>query len=99
MSEKSNCANERDRYVSFLGIGCNEMAQRVMERLDRLLASPEWNNAFWEYFSQKRSGLKGPKYDDLFLIHSNINQVRELFETCKDEEGMKLLEQLETECC
>ena len=49
--------------------------------------------------NKKRGGGSGPKPDDLFLIHCNINQVRELFETWEDEEALHLLEQLEEECC
>jgi len=99
MPENCNSKNKADRYVSFVGLDCNNKARKVMECIDRLLANPERNNAFWDYFAQKRSGLKGPKYDDLFLIHSSIHQVRELFETWDDEEGLRLLDQLETECC
>jgi hypothetical protein len=54
---------------------------------------------FWEYFAKKRAGGSGPKPDDLFLLHANINQVRELFETWEDEAAMELLVQLEEECC
>jgi hypothetical protein len=35
----------------------------------------------------------------MFLIHSNINQIRELFEACEDQEAMSLLVKLEEECC
>jgi hypothetical protein len=48
---------------------------------------------------QKRSPSSGPKPDDLFLIHSNINQVRDLFEAWDDAAAMALLEKLEEECC
>jgi hypothetical protein len=47
----------------------------------------------------KRAGGSGPRPDNLFLIHSNINQVRELFESCRDEEALDLLFKLEEECC
>ena len=99
MPEECSCGNKTDRYVSFRGIDCNGKARIMMERIDRIIASPEQSTAFWDYFVQKRSGLKGPKSDDLFLIHSSINQVRELFETWEDVEGLRLLDQLEAECC
>ena len=99
MSESCGCKSKTDRYVSFAGIDCNGKAARVMACIDRHLALPERNNVFWEYFQQKRSGVKGPKYDDLYLVHSNINQVRELFEKWEDSEAMQLLDQLEEECC
>ncbi|MET0028407.1 MAG: N(2)-fixation sustaining protein CowN [Candidatus Thiodiazotropha sp.] len=88
-----------DRYISFDGIDCDGNARRVMQCIERLIAQPGGNNAFWEYFMKKREGGSGPKPDELFLIHSNINQVRELFETWDDEEAMALLVELEEECC
>jgi predicted SAM-dependent methyltransferase len=93
-------ANKKtDRYVSFQGIDCVGNARRIMEFIDRNLAVPGRSNAFWEYFAKKRFGGSGPQPDNLLLIHSNINQVRELFETWNDEEALALLEQLEEECC
>lgn len=88
-----------DRYVSFEGIDCDGNARQIMACIDRQLAIPGRNNVFWDYFNKKRAGGSGPKPDDLFLIHSNINQVRELFETWEDEAAMALLVQLEEECC
>ncbi|MDD5365281.1 MAG: N(2)-fixation sustaining protein CowN [Gallionellaceae bacterium] len=92
------CKNT-DRYVSFQGIDCDSNARQIMACIDRHLALPGRCNAFWEYFGKKRSGGSGPKPDELFLIHSNINQVRELFETWEDREALHLLALLEEECC
>ncbi|MES9853269.1 MAG: N(2)-fixation sustaining protein CowN [Candidatus Thiodiazotropha sp. L084R] len=94
-----NNTKATDRYVSFEGIDCDGNAKLVMTCIERLIEKPGFSDAFWDYFMQKRSGGSGPKPDDLFLIHSNINQVHELFETCEDEEAMKLLLMLEDECC
>jgi len=88
-----------DRYLSFDDIDCDGNARLVMAHVDRLTALPGRGNAFWEYFMKKRAGGSGPKPDDLFLIHSNINQIRELFESCADEAAMTLLVKLEEECC
>ena len=88
-----------DRYISFDGIDCDGNARAVMQAIEKHLVIAERNNAFWDYFMKKRAGGSGPKPDDLFLIHSNINQVRELFETWQDEEAMALLVLLEEECC
>lgn len=98
MSENCGCTNI-DRYVSFQGIDCDGNARRIMDCIDRHLAIPGRSNLFWEYFTKKRAGGSGPRPDDLFLLHSNINQVRELFEAWDDEESMRLLVQLEEECC
>jgi hypothetical protein len=92
-------ADATDRYVSFAGIDCDGKARRMMERIDLHLAMPERNNLFWQYFSKKRAGGSGPKPDDLFLLHSHINQVRELFETWEDEEALRMLDHLEEKCC
>lgn len=100
MSEQPSCGcNRPDRYVSFDGIDCAGNARRVMEHIERLSSQPGCESAFWDYFFKKRAGGSGPRPDDLFLIHSNINQVRELFEESEDEEALALLLQLEEECC
>lgn len=100
MSSDCDCKPRKtDRYISFGGIDCDGNARRLMVLLEQQLALPERNNAFWEYFNRKRIGEVGPKMDDLYLIHANINQVREFFETWKDEEALELLQQLEEECC
>ncbi len=88
-----------DRYISFEGIDCDGNADRVMAYIEQLLKQPGCSNAFWDYFMKKRTGGSGPRPDNLFLIHSNINQVRELFETCRDDEAIGLLLRLEEECC
>lgn len=88
-----------DRYISFKGIDCDGNARRIMACIDRHMTIPEHRNAFWDYFLKKRDGGSGPRPDELFLIHSNINQVRELFETWADDEALGLLARLEEECC
>jgi hypothetical protein len=99
MSHDATAAAKTDRYVSFAGIDCTGNARRLMACLDRQLTLPGRHNAFWEHFNKKRAGSSGPRSDDLFLIHSNINQVREFFEHWADEEALALLTQLEEECC
>ncbi len=88
-----------DRYISFEGIDCDGNAARLMAYIENQLQQPGHSNPFWDYFMNKRQGGSGPKPDDLFLIHSNINQIRELFETWQDQEALELLFQLEEECC
>ena len=98
MTETCAC-KKADRYVSFEGIDCDGNARRIMEHIERLIAEPGRNNAFWDYFMKKRQGGSGPRPDDLFLIHSNINQIRDLFDSCGDEAATTLLIQVEEECC
>ena len=100
MKHDQDCGcRKTDRYVSFNGIDCAGNARRLMDLLDRQLALPGRQNAFWEYFAGKRAGRSGVRPDDLFLIHANINQVREFFEQWQDGEALLLLQQLEEECC
>lgn len=88
-----------DRYVSFKEIDCDGNARLLMSMIRRHIDDPDRTNVFWEYFKKKAEGGSGPKPDDLFLIHSNLNQIRELFETWEDEEALVLLDQIEMECC
>jgi hypothetical protein len=97
--EDCGCRNETDRYVSFDGIDCNGNAHRVMALIDHHVASTEKKSPFWDYFMTKRKPRSGPPPDDLFLVHCHINQIRELFEECSDEEALQLLSLLEEECC
>lgn len=99
MLQDCGCKKKTDRYITFTDIDCDGNARRLMEMLDHHLAIPGRSNVFWEYFNQKRAGGSGPKPDDLFLIHCNINQVREFFETWEDEAALELLQQIEEECC
>lgn len=95
MSHPDCACRKADRYVSFENIDCTGNARRLMAYLDQ----PGRSNAFWEYFAKKRAGGSGSKPDDLFLIHSNLNQFREFFEHWADDDALALLQQIEEECC
>nr|WP_207186026.1 N(2)-fixation sustaining protein CowN [Rubrivivax gelatinosus] len=88
-----------DRYVSFSGIDCAGNARRIIETIDGHLAVPGRRDRFWEYFDRKRAGGSGPRPDDLFLVHSHLNQIREYFEAWDDAAALQLLDQVEQECC
>lgn len=88
-----------DRYISFDNIDCAGNARRLMVMIYRHIDQPARNNAFWDYFRQKAAGGSGPAPDDLFLIHCHLNQIRELFEAWDDQEALRLLDQIELECC
>lgn len=98
MSTPCPCTQTTDRYVSFKGIDCAGNARAIMTRIEHHMTHGH-GSAFWDYFMNKRNAHSGPKPDDLFLIHSNLNQVRELFEEAEDEEALELLFRLEEECC
>lgn len=94
-----------DRYVSFVGIEGDKNSRELMVMLRRHIDDPQKTNRFWELFKEKleRVGLTdgngGRCLDELFLIHSYINNIRELFELYDDQPALGLLEQIETESC
>ncbi|MDO6387193.1 MULTISPECIES: N(2)-fixation sustaining protein CowN [Uliginosibacterium] len=88
-----------ERYVSFVGLDCDAKAAELMRHIRRYIDDPAHSNAFWEYFKKKAEGGSGPRPDDLFLVHSNLNQIRELFEDKADPEALALLDRIEQECC
>ncbi|NTV49080.1 MAG: N(2)-fixation sustaining protein CowN [Geobacteraceae bacterium] len=94
-----------DRYVSFVGIEGDKNSRELMAMLRRHIDDPQKTNRFWELFIKKLDlvGLTdnngGRCLDELFLIHSYINNIRELFELYDDQPALALLEQIETESC
>jgi hypothetical protein len=94
-----SCSKDSDRYVSFDGIDCDGNARRVMSMIERNLPDAGAGKPFWEYFMAKRTSRSGPSPDDLFLVHSHLNQIREFFEERGDDEALELLFKLEEECC
>jgi N(2)-fixation sustaining protein CowN len=87
------------RYTSFTDLDCDGNARLVMGLIERYTDDPDQQSPFWDYFLAKRNPKSGPKPDDLFLIHSNINQIRELFETCGDADAQALISWIEEACC
>ncbi len=94
-----------DRYVTFKGINGDANARRLMTMLRRHIDDPYKTNAFWERFKEKLAlaGLveanHGRVIDELFLVHSYLNNIRELFEEENDLEALALLQQVEEESC
>lgn len=94
-----------DRYVSFVGIEGDKNSRELMRMLRGHIDDPQKTNRFWELFKEKldRVGLTdgngGRCLDELFLIHSYINNIRELFEEYDDQPALALLEKIETESC
>lgn len=97
--DEQNNQAKPDRYISFIGLDCDLKAAGLMALIRRYIDDPQHSNAFWEYFKKKAAGDSGPRQDDLFLIHSNLNQIRELFEQKQDQEALSLLDIIEEECC
>lgn len=90
---------QHDRYTSFEGIDCAGNARRIMTFIERKTTASGAPHPFLAYFLAKRRPRSGPAPDDLFLIHSNLNQIRELLEECGNEQALEWLFTLEEECC
>ncbi len=97
--------NKPDRYVSFVGIEGDRNARELVLMLRRHIDDPAKGNRFWQLFKEKLArvgepdGNGGRCLDELFLIHSYINNIRELFEEYGDQEALALLERIEAESC
>jgi N(2)-fixation sustaining protein CowN len=94
-----------DRYVTFKGIDADGNAKRLVEMLRKHIDDPGKTNVFWEKFKEKLALAENPeprggrRLDELFLVHSYINNIRELFEEQQDEAALALLGQVEEESC
>lgn len=97
--------NKPDRYVSFVGIEGDKNSRELMVMLRRHIEDPAKTNRFWQMFLEKLALVGRPDansgrcLDELFLIHSYINNIRELFEEYADQPALALLEQIELESC
>lgn len=85
-----------DRYRTFKGIDFDGQASRMMERIESHTRAAD--NIFWTYFYKRRNATAGACCDDLLLLASFVNQIRELLEDRGDETGLAWLDQLENEC-
>ena len=88
-----------DRYTTFAGIDCDGRARLMMATIEQKFLDSGSEHPFLKYFLAKRAPKSGPIPDELFLIHSNINQIREFFERSGDPDLLDLLQILEEECC
>lgn len=94
-----------DRYVSFAGIEGDKNSIQLIAMLRRYIDDPDKTNPFWGKFKEKLARVGQPDLnggrclDELFLIHSYINNIRELFEHYDDLQALELLEKIETESC
>jgi len=94
-----------DRYVTFKNIDCEGNSKRLMEMLLQHVGDPQHSNPFWEKFKEKLAKCGQPDenggrtLDELFLIHTYINNLYELFEERDDDAALELLGRIERECC
>lgn len=92
------CTQGPDRYISFKGIDCDGNARRMMEMLDRLQTDDVDELALIRLLKERRVATRGVQCDNLLLLASFVNPIRELFEHHRDDAALALLEQLEAEC-
>jgi len=94
-----------DRYISFDGIEGDKNSRDLVAMLRRYIDAPGDSNPFWDKFKEKLDRVGKPEenggrsLDELFLIHSYINNIRELFEDNDDQPALALLERIERESC
>lgn len=94
-----------DRYVTFKGIDGEGNSRRLLELLRPYIADPAASNPFWEKFlaGMEKAGSAeagcGNRRDELLLVHSYINNIRELLEEHDDRAALDLLQQVEMESC
>jgi len=94
-----------DRYVTYRNIDCDGNAKKLIALLRSHIDDPGKSNAFWEKFKEllekigKPSENNGRQIDEIFLIHTYINNLYEIFEEYQDETALTLLDQIERECC
>ncbi len=94
-----------DRYVSFKGIDGDGNSRLLIAMLRRHIDDPAKASPFWEKFKEKLALVGsadangGRQLDELFLVHSYINNIRELFEEYDDGPALELLDRIEAESC
>ncbi len=86
-----------DRYRSFCGLDCQARAEHLVKYICTLSRQQEADNPFWALFTKKAEAENGP--DALLLVHTTVFYMRELLEKHQDSKGLKLLDEIETDCC
>ena len=96
---------ETDRYVTYSNIDCSGNSKKLMAMLRNHIDDPTKTNAFWDKFKGlldqvgKPAENNGRTIDEIFLIHTYINNLYEIFEEYDDQAALTLLDQIERECC
>ncbi len=96
MSEQ---ALEKDRYISFCGLECDQRATDFMKRIEQHLVAKTGATPWIDYFTHKLSEKEKMGVDDLFFIGAQMNTLNEYLEQIEDETGLEQLWYLEQECC
>lgn len=97
MSETTQ--QEEDRYTTFVGLGCDANADRLMEMLDNNINAGKGGDKWHTYFTKKRNEQAQLKHDNLNFIGHQTNTLYEYFAVCGDQEAKSLLYKIEQQCC
>ncbi|NVZ09941.1 N(2)-fixation sustaining protein CowN [Allochromatium humboldtianum] len=94
----SQAAVKIDRYITFEGLECDEQARRILDCIRDCIEAPEASS--WSaYFERKLDEITRMGQDELFVVGSQVNYIRALFEHHGHREGLDLLDRIEDECC
>ena len=74
-------------------------ADKLIGILDKHIEDGDGKEKWQQYFSNKREEQLCMSHDNLHFIGNQINMLYEYLKDCEDAVGLKLLYQLEQECC
>ncbi|GAB0147883.1 MULTISPECIES: N(2)-fixation sustaining protein CowN [Marichromatium] len=95
----SETTHTNDRYVSFVDIDCESRVDGCIERIRACIEHNTNPSPLHDYVATKLAETEARGQDGLYLIGSQVNVLRELFEHHHDDAGLHLLECIELECC
>ena len=88
-----------NRYISFEGTDCEEKSSKIISHIKHYAENPPHPCPWSDYFRDKLESSLALGQDELFIVCSQMNNVRSLFEEYEDTEALNLLEQVEEDCC
>ncbi|MEO0378362.1 MAG: N(2)-fixation sustaining protein CowN [Cyanobacteria bacterium P01_A01_bin.17] len=88
-----------NRYISFEGTDCEDKSCQIISYIKRYADNPSHSSPWSEYFRDKLERSHALGQDELFLVCSQMNNVRSLFEEYEDTDALSLFEQVEEDCC
>ena len=88
-----------NRYISFEGTDCEAKSCQITSHIKQYTENPPHPSPWSEYFRDKLESSLALGQDELFVVCSQMNNIRSLFEEYEDTEALNLLEQVEEDCC
>lgn len=98
-NDRKPSARPTDRYVTFDGIACDEHARHLVRKIRDCIADAAYPSQWQTYFAAKLREAERRGHDDLYVVGSQINALRELFAQHGESDALALLERIEDECC